>query len=391
MSTRVAFLPADGKQVPGFHDLGASQEGRWGLLDDEAWLAAADPGEIELLYFSHPDFLHAMRGLDGDQVAEAVLRRRRVFSAGLPSRALGEVALATSHTISMLPVGAQTGEIVWDLLTAQASFTTVSRLAQTPPLVLLDYLRAGDAGIIAELESPTLRAVGAFDVDGVERDVRRQFALDLGQITARHGQTGEDRVLPFVDVVRTYYVTPPDPKARSKARFLGDPVHDWRDGIILPIPERLAIDVKVRGHEMQVIFPALGPFLGAMEECTQAQLAIELSERLTAPGYSAYLNQRRLAQAVRRIAAHLIAGTNPEIGPVLLAQAQTEASRLPGWLAHDVAGTLPISDVSTEINAIVETATLLASLCRRRDNAAVAERVEALGRALSHVAEEARR
>jgi hypothetical protein len=390
VTTRVAFLPAGRKHVPGFHDLGENPDGRWGLLDDKAWLAAEGDAEIELLYFSHPDYLHATRGLDGDQVAEAVLHRRRVFSANLPSRALGEVALAVSRTISMLPAGPKAGQIVSDLLTAHASFTTVARLAQTPPLVLLDYIRVGDAGIIAELESPTLREAGNWDPDGVERDTRRQFALDLGQITARHGQAGEDRVLPFVDVVRTYFVTPPDAKARSQARFLGDPVRDWRDGIILPIPERLAIDVKVRGRQMKVIFPALGPFLGVLQECTQAQQEIELSERLAAPGYPAYLNQRRLAQAVRRFAAHLIAGANPEIGPVLFAQAQTEASCLPDWFAHDVAGILTIADLPAEIDAIVDTASLLAMVCRRNDHAHVADRVEALGRALSQVGAETR-
>jgi hypothetical protein len=390
MSTRVAFLPAGRKQVPGFHDLGQSPDGRWGLLDDGVWLATEDPGAIELLYYSHPDFLHAVRGLENDQVAEAVLHRRRVFSANLPSRALGEVALAVSRTICMLPPEARAGEIAADLLTAQASFTAVARYESTAPLVLLDYLRVGDARIIAELESPTLQKAGDFDGDGGERQVRRQFALDLGKITVRHGQAGEDRLLPFVDVVRTYFVTPSDAKTKAEARLFGDPVRDWRDGMVLPIPERLAIDVKVRGCQMRVIFPALGPFLGTLQECTEAQLEIELSERLAAPGYADYVNQRRLEQAVRRFAAHLIAGADSEIGPVLFAQAQTEASSLPAWLAHDVGGTLLMADVSAEIHALVGTATLLAMLCRRKGHGTVADKIEALARALSHVAEEAR-
>jgi len=390
VSTRVAFLPAGRTPVPGFRDLGESPDGRWGLLDDEAWLGAEGAGEIELLYFSHPDFLHAMRGLEADQVAEAVLHRRRVFSARLPARALGEVALAVSRTIAMLPVGPKTGEIVAELLTAHASFTAVARLERTAPLVLLDYLRTGDARIMAELESPSLLEAGDFNKDGAECETRRRFALDLGTITARHGQTGEDRLLPFVDVVRTYFVTPSDAKAKARANFLGDPVRDWRDGIILPIPERLAIDVKVRGRRMKVIFPALAPFLGALEECTHAQLEIELSERLAAPGYGTYLNQRRLEQAVRRFATHLVVGADAEIGPMLFAQAQTEAACLPGWLARDAGSTLAMADLPAEIDAIVATASLLAALCRAKDHASTADKVEALGRALAHVAQEMR-
>ena len=390
MSPRVAFVPAGHQPILPWHGLGECPDGRWGLLEDEAWLAAEAAGEIELLYLSHPDFLHATRRLDAEQVAAAVLRRRRVFSADLPTQALGEVALGVSRVVAALPGGPASVGIAVDLLTALASFTTVPRLMHTSPLVLVDYLREGDAEIIAELESPSLRAAGGFDPDGAERAARRRFALDLGKIAAQRGQTGKDRFLPFVDLSRTYFVTPADPTAKQRARFQGDPVRDWRDGILLPWPERLAGDVKARGHQMKVIFPATGPFLGALEECTKAQLDIELADRLAAPGYPAYLNQRRLEQVVLRTAAQLIVGADPELGPLLSAQARQEVACLPAWLARDVAGSLAVTDVNAELRAIVATATLLARLCRLHNRPGVADRVEALARALSHVAEEVR-
>jgi hypothetical protein len=130
--------------------------------------------------------------------------------------------------------------------------------------------------------------------------------------------------------------------------------------------------------------------LGALQDCTSAQLEVELAERLADPGLAAYLDERRLQQAALRVAAHLIAGADPELGGLLEAQIQRETSALQTWLARDLSATLPIADVATELRAVVDTAALLAFLCQSRNHAAPASKLEALARALSHVAEEVR-
>ncbi len=394
MTPRVAFVPSTRTQPLRLHELGLTPEGHWGLIDDDVWLGAQAAHEVELLYLSHPDYLHAVRHLDAGQIGEAVLRRRRVFSAALPSQALGEVALAVSRCISAIPVGASTGDVVPDLLAALASFTTMPRLAHTSPLVLIDYLRDGEAEVIAQIESPSMCAAqpagGGLDPDGSEREIRRRFATELGAIAAERDRSADVRFLPYVDVSRTYYVEPANPEVKKRAHFLGDPVRDWGQGMLLPLPERVAADVKVLGHRLTVVFPAAGPFLGALQECTGPQLDVELHERLSAPGLAAHLDQQRLEQAVLRSAALLVAGADAELGPILRAQTELEASALPGWLTHAQGTFSSLSDLPQELAAIVDTATLLAGLCRLKDKPAIAGKVEALGRALSHVAREAR-
>jgi hypothetical protein len=390
LTSRVAFVPATRTQPLRFYDLGSATEGRWGLIDDDAWLAAESAQDIELLYLSHPEFQHAMRGLDPSQTAEAILRRRQVFSADLPSQALGEVALAISRCISALPAGESSKDMVADLLTALATFTCLPRLAHTAPLVLVDYLREGDATVIAEIESPSMLAAHPVDVDGKEQETRRRFAAELGQIQAERDRAADVRFLPYVDVSRTYYVEPPNPDVMKRARFMGEPVRDWREGMILPMPERLAADVKVLGHRLTVVFPATGPFLGALQECTGPQLDVELAERMTEPGLGTYLNQQRLQQAVLRSAAFLVAGTDPELGALLRQQTELEASLLGSWLTRDPNAFLPLSDLPDELSAIVDSATLLVGLCRLRNKPAIADKVEALARAVSHVALQAR-
>jgi hypothetical protein len=389
VSLRVAFIPAEYGQTVPLHPLGEDVEGRWGLLDDAAWMAPETVSGIELLSLSHAEFLHAVRGLGREEVGQVVAHRRRLFSSVLPAQALGEVAALLARCVSLLPAWSGAAALTMDLLTALASFTIVPRLASTPSQTLIDYLREGDSEILAELASPSMRAAGVLDARD-EPEVRRRFALELGQIAAKHGQAGKDRVLPHVDVVRTYFITPIDRKAEQQARFLGNPARPWRDGILLPLPERMARQVKLRGHATEVIFPALGPFVGALQECTPAQLEVELGERLTRPELPAYLDERRVQQAALRVAVQLLAGADSELGPLLHAQVQRETASLQGWLSRDAGATVAISDVPAELRALVDAATLLAFLCRRQGSPGPAGKVEAIGRALSHVAEEMR-
>jgi hypothetical protein len=388
VSTRVVFLRAGAVSAVPLGELGRIAAGAWGLVDDRTWLAAGLLDEIELLYLSQAEYLHAVRGLAPDKIGEAVLHRRRAFSPDVPAQALGEVAQRASACLRQGAEGAPADGARVDLLTALATFTTVPRLARAAPLVLLDYLREGDAEIMAELESPSLRAAGEFDRSGVERETRRSFIVELGQIAARRGQPSKAQTLPYFDVERTYFVVPADPAIERRAGMLNDPMRPWRDGIVVSIPERIALDVQERGHTLKVLFPAPGPFARALVSCTPAQLDVELGERMTAPGFAAYLNARRLHQATLRAAVHLIAGAAAEIAPVLERQTREEAARLGTWLAPDMSqAAIPMAEA---LVAVIDTATLLAALCRHHDRLAIAAKVEALAHALSYVAQEVR-
>lgn len=388
MSVRVAFLPVGSVSAVHLDELGRIPAGAWGAVDDQPWMATEGSDGLELLYLSQEEYQYAVRGLPPDEIGQAVLHRRKTFSADVPGQALGAVAQRASACLGHLSDDATAAGVRADLLNALASFTAVNRLAQTAPLDLLDFLREGDAEIVAELESPSVRAAGDFDRDGAERETRRRFAAALGQIAASRGQPEKARTLPYFDVERTYFVTPSHSAIEQRAKIVGDPIRAWRDGVILPMPERMASDVRAFGHSVTVLFPASGPFIGALTALTPAQFEVELAERMTSPGFAPYLNARRAQQATLRVAAYLITGADAEIGRVLAEHAQEEASRLGTWLARDAAQAPGLDAMPAKLVAVVEAATLLVTLCRRQGRLAIASKVEALARALTHVVQD---
>ena len=199
MSERVVFRPVGVDGAIPFAELGHAPAGAWGLVDDQAWLAAPDDGAdaLELLFLTRADYLHAVRELSPGDVAQVVDYRRTTFAVQVPSIALGLVELRVRECIGSLDESDVGTRLRGDLLTALASFTTVPRFAGTAIPKLLDDLREGDARIIAELESPSLRAAGDLDPSGDERATRRRFATDVGQLAARRGRPEKARVLPY--------------------------------------------------------------------------------------------------------------------------------------------------------------------------------------------------
>jgi multidrug efflux pump subunit AcrA (membrane-fusion protein) len=171
---------------------------------------------------------------------------------------------------------------------------------------------------------------------------------------------------------------------------MGDPVYPWRDGVILPVPERLAGEVEARGHRMTLLFPATGLFLATVQASTPAQLEVALSEHVADSQIAPYLDDRRMQQAVLRVAVQLIAGADAQLGPMLQSQSEAEAAHLGGWLSTAPASRLSMADAAAELRGIVGNAELLATLCKRASRAKVADKVLALGRALGHVAEDMR-
>jgi hypothetical protein len=377
VSERVVFSPLP---VPvSIAELGRTSAGLWGVVGDAQLREGGDA--LQLLYLSPPEYHHAVRGLAGDAVAGAIDHRRSTFSADVPGQAIGIVERRVRDCIRA--TGERGAALREDLLIALASYAAVPRFAGTEPLVLLDYLREGDARIIAELDSPSLQAVRDLDPGGGERAARRGMASALGQLAARRGKPEKAHALPYFDVERAYLITPLSAQLVARAHDFHDPTYEWRGGIIMPVAEREIAELAVGGRQAMVMFPTRGLFVGAMSALTGSQLEVELSERLTAPGYADYLTALRLQQATLRAAVRLVAGADAELERLLTDQTRDEAAALGRWLEPRN------GEVSTEIAAAVADAQLLATLCRRSGREGPAARLEALARALGYVADEA--
>jgi hypothetical protein len=376
------FRPAGAKSTVPFSEIGHLSTGAWGIVEAEPYLAAVAEDVFELLYISPREYGSAMRDLEGDDVALAVERRRARYAALLPTLALGTVEGLVRRCIRAAPgedASARSG-----LLEALASFTTLSRFAHTPASDLVDYLREGDAELATELESPSLR--GPAGIAGLEEEgeIRRRFAQGLGQLAATWGQPEKAQALPYFDVRRVYLISPAAPSVEERAHVLREPFRRWRGGTVVALPERLSKGVEEQGHRLQVLFASPAQFTRALAELTPAQLEAELVRRTSSPEYAAHLNARRVQQATLRVTAHMLAGADAELGPVLAEQIRQEEDRLGAWLSPEATDPAPL-DLAAEMTEAIGAARLLAALCRRRQRESVADRIEAFGRALGQV------
>jgi hypothetical protein len=188
-------------------------------------------------------------------------------------------------------------------------------------------------------------------------------------------------------VERVYLLTPATPELERRADRLQDPTMAWRGGLIMPVPERQIGDLQARGYSATVIFPAAGPFLGALADLTRAQLEVELAERAAAPGFAGHVAALRLEQATLRAAVHLIVGADPRCGRVLMEQTREEAERLGEWSSSGAASGGDPAALARELSGTLGDARLLAALCRSARADDVALRLDALTRSLTHVAD----
>ena len=382
MSERVAFLPAGVPSPVPFAELGGSPEGRWGLVSDQPWLALQGNDPLELLYLSRTDYEHAVRRLPAAGLAAAIAHRRNRYARNLPTRALGTFEGAIRASLALVkdrPAGSRARS---DLLTALASFTVVSRFVHSKPLDLLDYLREGDAELMAELEAMAREEPPGFDPDGSERETRRRFATAFGQVAATRGRPEKAKILPYFDVERVYFVVPGLPELEARAMACHDPMHKWRGGLVLPLSRRQTPELIAQNQQFLVLFPSPGSFVSARIELDPGQLEIELAERTESPGFADYLDARRVGQAILRTAVYLLTGTDAELNAVLAAQTRQEAELLGTWLRSSAA--VPGQARVALVTAIGH-ATLLAALCRRRQDEDTAGTLDALARAVSHV------
>jgi hypothetical protein len=382
VTARVVFQPHQAPDPVPFDERGRDESGAWGVLDDQAWLAWPRAETLELLYLSPAEFGHATRRLSDAAIAEVVALRRRNYSTVLPGIALGALEMRVRDCIAGLGTAERDTALRRDLLSLTATFTLVSTLADASPAGLFDRLRAGESWILAELESPSsgqqLETKGE-EID--ERTTRRRFALEVGQLAIRRGQPQQDpSLLPYHDVERTYLITPSSPDLQSAAHAMHEPTMPYAEGLIMPVPER-EIDAVCAGvHQATVVFPTRHQFLGAADGMTAAQLKVEIGDRITDPGFGAYLRALRLRQATLRAAAELLLGNDAETAAALHAHAEVEARLLPEWLNSSARGGEP------EVGAHSADAKFLVELCARRGTLGRAGALEPFARGLSQLA-----
>jgi len=390
MSDRVVFRAAGAAVPVAWAELGRSEAGAWGVVDDQVWLAAGAQGNpLELLYLSVADYAHATRRLPGDEVAAVVARRRPAFAANVPAYAIGIVEMQLREVFPLLgpsPADARTSA---DLISALATFTVVSRFSGTAVRKLLQFVREGDARIMAELGSPSLQAVADLDPSGGERAARRRFAVDVGVLLARRGDPDAARGLPYADVERVYLITPAPPDVEATAEALHEPVAHVRGGLAVPFSERRAGELAARGG-VRVLFPTSAQFLSALSNLTPAQLEVEVTDRLQAPGFAAYLAALRVQQATLRAAVYLLGATDQELATVLAGQLHEEASALGAWLASGDHPPPPGVTAVGRLEAALATARTLLALCRLRGQMDQTVSLEALAQAVSAIARAAR-
>jgi hypothetical protein len=385
MTDRVVFRPADAAVPVPFTELGRTQAGAWGLVDDQAWLEAGERGNpLELLYVSAADYQHAIRGLASEELPAVVARRRTDFSAKVPTFALGLVEMQLREVFPLLggsPVDTQTSA---DLISALATFTVVPSFLGLTARKLLNYVREGDAQIMAELGSPSLQECGDLDPTGEERAVRRRFAIEVGNLLATRGDPDAPRGLPYADVERVYLVTPATPDLEAGAHALHEPFAHFRGGLAVPFSERRAGELGETG-EVRVLFPTSAHLLLALSNLTPAQLDVELADRLSAPQFGPYLSALRVQQATLRAAAYLITGTDQELAAVLGRHTREEAASLGPWLARADRAPPPGATARGYLEDALTTARLLMGLFRVRGQLELTGPLEPLTQAMSAI------
>lgn len=385
MTERVVFRPDRLVSAVPFDELGRTEEGAWGIVDEATWLAADDGGALALLYLTRAEYEHAERKLSSPETARAVRQQLTIFSPRVAAKAMGLIEAQVRDAIAAFGKTQEDASTRAELFVALASFTTVPRFWGTMSSALIQLLQEGDASIIAELDSPSLQESGDLDPTGDERETRRRFATTLGELAARRGRPGKPSLLPYFDVERVYFVTPPPHELEAAAREFHDPTTRFRDGLLIPLRERSVGDIAAQGHQARVVFPTRGQYLGASAGLTPAQLEVEIDERLTSPGFATYLGALRMKQATLRAAAHVIAGADSDLAELLSAHSAEEASKLGWWLP---AGGRAATEASagSKLRRAAGVADFLVAFCRRRGTLKEAGNIEALARALSHVA-----
>ena len=372
MTARVYWMPKEHHLAVPFQRLGETEEGLWGLVEDGAWIAAPDAAALELLYLNKAEYRHATRRLQPSQVALAIEHRRKTFWETLASYAPGYIQEAIWRCIDRADDDARGLRLRAKLLTLHAKFVDVNRLAGQPLDDQLFSLYALDCELLADLGCRSLQQVYAVDKDGKERDFRRRFLED--PLSLPSGAKRAPRVQLHLPIRRGFAVRPITEGLRFKAKLAGEPCSRWRNMLLVGLTDEDLEELS--SYRARLLYArSTEIFYGAVEELTQAQLDIELEERLAAPDLYHHFMSSRICTASAREGLRLLTRENKEVNRVLSRQIEEELRGL-GAFRKPPPAKPTLDEMLTELLALID---LRVAIVLRREGMAWAADMKTLG------------
>jgi hypothetical protein len=274
-------LPAGAKR------LGETSAAAWLTAEHDAVMAR--PQGLFPLYLSRAAYDRDVRGLQGTDLAQAVLQRFTTWSLPLGSRALEELVRAKRPGLS-LAARARAETYFETSLALMARLGRGGRYDALSDDERLDLAHALDGQELAELGSPEARGLPIAD----ELALRRRFTDELAALLALRGRPDYRTHPRLVTPVRACFYAKATPAQLERWNDAGTPGIPWNGGLIGPRSSPQDPAPVVHAHWTQ---------LSTMRHTlTRAQLDAQLGAVLAAKdlGMTALLADRRLEVALAR-------------------------------------------------------------------------------------------
>jgi hypothetical protein len=288
---RVVFVSHADTRLPGLpKPIGKGKTGLWLAMDDDALLAAWGLGaKLDLLFLSHVAYLHAVRGLDEKQTAEAVETRHQRVSPVALDRAVGWLGTRARRALAL--AAAKAPVHVERILAQLVALETEGRFAMLTPRERLLGLAEGEAGLVAELRD--LRPDRTEELAARE-EMYVAHARELEPL----GMKGLAEAPLHVGLTRVFAISPAG-ESQSFFRDREEPQTLWRDQPVGPVKVRDVARWGETGKTLTLLLPSRGALFGLLD-LTVAQRDVELDERAKEPGLEAHLAQLRVELAIRK-------------------------------------------------------------------------------------------
>ena len=303
-----------------FEELGDLEEGRWGLLPDEALLAAASRGrKLPLLYFSPEDCTHAVRKLDPPAVSGVIRKRLGFWSPQALDQGMDLVYRSERQclVLSALAAAADTAQVqFWfkhleSSLELLAHITGAGRYLALKPVDMLILLLRGEARLIEE--NRAMEGTGWSGNDSVLRELAkksvqagRNRASALCAAIAGLGRSEFGGALPFIEVERVFSIRPFDGDLASALEARDVPFTECLDGLVAVWPLRSTERLTDKGGAARVVYFSRGEFIEDLNDLTPEQMARDVQQKLdegyeaSCPAFLEFLHELALEQALLR-------------------------------------------------------------------------------------------
>jgi hypothetical protein len=343
-------------------------------------LLEKDPN-LPILYFSRTGYDRAMRGLNDGEVDEALRKRLKQWS---PDPLKDSIAWLTDDELRVLSLVARatptsSGEKAKILaahfnegLDLLSQMTGSRRLDRSTLAESVSEIEEQDAYLIAELSDTNRK---------IELQTRGEFAGALGREMARRGRPQFVDSLPYVELKRGVWISPPDNEVEAYVKVREMNWVSWRDGVVLWLSTRAIEEFRKRGKTVEILYFDADAVEEDVGPLTKAQLDLRLAEALKADEATQarlkddYLNRLRLNVALeRRFLRKRVATEDKEMSPLLEQQVSEETDILARELARSRRWLLP-GDRTSELRQIIAAeeelmadAAFFKAVARRRGN-----------------------